>query len=314
MLKSLFVSNYALIDQVEIDFCEGFSVITGETGAGKSIILGALSLVLGQRSDVSVLKDKGKKSVIEAVFNVSGYGLEELFRQEDVDYDADTTIRREILTSGKSRAFVNDTPVNLGFLKSVSLRLIDIHSQHQNLLLGEKDFQLNVVDTVAKNDALKEKYLEDYRGYNILIKRKKELESQNAKLAEEFDYMKFQFDELHQMKLVEGEQEGLEEEREMLSHASEIKGNLFANVEILSGETTPVLASLKEVTRNIEKIASFIGEGAEWSRRIESIYIDLEDLTKELEDKMEGIDHDPARLEFVSSRLDQLYSLQQKHR
>ncbi|MGQ1783930.1 MULTISPECIES: DNA repair protein RecN [unclassified Saccharicrinis] len=314
MLKSLFVSNYALIDQVEIDFSNGFSVITGETGAGKSIILGALSLVLGQRSDVSVLKDKEKKSVVEAVFNVSGYGFEKLFKEEDVDFEVETTIRREVLSSGKSRAFVNDTPVNLGFLKSVSLRLIDIHSQHQNLLLGESGFQLNVVDTVAKNMALKDKYLNDYSTYHVLVKRKKELESQNSKLAEEADYMRFQVDELDQMKLIEGEQEELEQEREMLSHAGEIKGNLFANVEILNGEASPVLSALKEVSRNMDKIASFIPEGEEWVKRTESAFIDLDDLVKELEDKMEGIDHDPSRLDFVSSRLDQIYALQQKHR
>ncbi len=314
MLKSLFVSNYALIDQVEIDFENGFSVITGETGAGKSIILGALSLVLGQRSDVSVLKDKDKKSVVEAIFNITGYGFKALFEQEDVDYAEETTIRREVLATGKSRAFINDTPVNLGFLKDISLKLIDIHSQHQNLLLGESGFQLNVIDTVANNTQLKDRYAIDYKTYNALVKKKNQLADQNAQLKLEADYMQFQFDELERFKLVEGEQEELEQEREMLAHAEEIKGHLFESAKILSGDELPLLANLKDVTRHIEKIAAFIPQGEEWAKRAESAYIDLDELAKELEDRMERIEHDPERLEFVGFRLDQLYALQQKHR
>ena len=314
MLKSLFVTNYALIDKVEIDFSEGFSVITGETGAGKSIILGALALVLGQRSDVSVLKNKEKKSVVEAVFDVEGYGLEQLFNEEDVDFEEETVIRREVLVSGKSRAFVNDTPVNLAFLKNISTRLIDIHSQHQNLLLGESGFQLNVVDTVAGNNMVKKKYSLDYKALHSLLKQKKEMEAQNAKLKEEADYMQFQFDELEQLKLVEGEQDELEQEREMLSHAEEIKSNLYANVQLLNGDANPVLSSLKEVCKNLEKVTSYLTEGEEWNKRADSAYIDLEDLVKEVEAKMESIEHDPGRLEYVGARLDQIYGLQQKHR
>ena len=314
MLKSLFVSNYALIDQVEIDFENGFSVITGETGAGKSIILGALSLVLGQRSDVSVLKDKDKKSVVEAVFNITGHGFKTLFEQEDVDYAEETTIRREVLATGKSRAFINDTPVNLGFLKDISLKLIDIHSQHQNLVLGESGFQLNVIDTVANNSHLRDKYAFEYKAYNALVKKKNQLADQNAQLKQEADYMQFQYDELDRLKLINGEQEELEQEREMLAHAEEIKGHLFDSSQILNGEDAPLLASLKEVTRHIEKIATFFTQGEEWARRAESAFIDLDELAKELEDKMERIEHDPERLVFISNRLDQLYALQQKHR
>lgn len=314
MLKSLFVSNYALIDQVEIDFENGFSVITGETGAGKSIILGALSLVLGQRSDVSVLKDKEKKSVVEAVFNIAGHGFKSLFEQEDVDYAEETTIRREVLATGKSRAFINDTPVNLGFLKDISLKLIDIHSQHQNLLLGESGFQLNVIDTVANNSHLRDTYAVDYKAYNTLVKKKNQLADQNARLKQEADYMQFQFDELDRFKLKADEQEELEQEREMLVHSEEIKGHLFDGVQLLNGEDAPLLASLKEATRHIEKIATFFPQGEEWAKRAESAFIDLDELAKELEDKMERIEHDPERLEFVSFRLDQLYALQQKHR
>lgn len=314
MLKSLFVSNYALIDQVEIDFRKGFTVITGETGAGKSIILGALSLVLGQRSDVSVLKNKEKKSVIEAEFNIENYGFEKLFEQEDVDYFNDIIVRREILTSGKSRAFVNDTPVNLSFLKIISQQLIDIHSQHQNLLLGESQFQLKVVDTVAGNHMLLSEYKDNYQLYNKLLKVKTKLETQNAKLRAEVDYMQFQFSQLSSLKLVANEQEELEKERKMLSHAEEIKTNLFAVVQSLNEGPAQVLNSLKDVNKNIEKIASFLPEGELWCNRANSAYLELEDLVQEIELKMEGIDHDPTRLELVNSRLDQIYSLQQKHR
>ena len=314
MLKSLFVSNYALIDQVEVDFNEGFSVITGETGAGKSIILGALSLVLGQRSDVSVLKNKEKKSVIEAVFNIAGYGLEKLFEEEDIDYDNETTIRREILTSGKSRAFVNDTPVNVSFLKNISISLIDIHSQHQNLLLGESGFQLGIVDTVAQNNKLKENYLKHYKDYNLLLKQKKELEEQNDRLKTEADYMQFQFNELNQLKLVKEEQGELEKEREVLSNAEEIKGNLFATTQLLNEGESTVLSVLKDVGKNLERLSQFLEEAKGWSNRTDSCYIDLEDLVKEIERTMDKIDHDPDRLEVVGTRLDAIYALQQKHK
>ncbi len=314
MLKSLFVSNYALIDQVEIDFESGFSVITGETGAGKSIILGALGLVLGQRSDVSVLKDKDKKSVVEAVFNISGYGFENEFKEEDVDFEEETTIRREILSTGKSRAFVNDTPVNLNFLKSLSLRLIDVHSQHQNLLLGDNAFQLNVVDVVSDNAKLKSAYVKVYDSYKALVNKKKRLEQENEKLKQEADFVQFQYNELAQLSLKENEQVELESEQQMLSHAEEIKGNLFACVESLNGEEVSVLSSLKEVNKYLEKIKDFLPNGEEWCSRADSAYLELEDLTKELSLKMDGIEHDPSRLEFVNTRLDEIYKLQQKHR
>ncbi|TLX78443.1 DNA repair protein RecN [Labilibacter sediminis] len=314
MLKSLFVANYALIDQVEIDFCKGFSVITGETGAGKSIILGALSLVLGQRSDVSVLKNKDKKSVIEAEFNIANYGFEQLFEHEDVDYYEDTTIRREVLPSGKSRAFVNDTPVNLTFLKSISQQLIDVHSQHQNLLLGESHFQLNVVDTVAGNEKLITAYKKNYQAYKKLLQEKKQLEAQNEKLKDDVEYMEFQFSQIDELKLEADEQVELEKERELLSHSEEIKRNLFLVVQSLNEEPSPVLNSLKEVVKNLEKVSSFLSEGEEWCNRANSAFLEIEDLVQEVEAKMEGVEHDPSRLEFINSRLDQIYSLQRKHK
>ena len=314
MLKSLFISNYALIDQVEIEFKDGFSVITGETGAGKSIMLGALAMVLGQRSDVSVLKDNEKKSVIEAEFYVKDYGFNKLFEEEDIDYDDNTLIRREILVNGKSRAFINDTPVNLGFLKKIAHQLIDIHSQHQNLLLGDTAFQLNVVDTVAKNSGILKDYRDKFKVYRNLLQQRKELEEQNLKLSADVDYMQFQYNQLEELKLVPEEQGELEKEQELLTHAEEVKGGLFSVSQLLSGDNAPVLNALKESLKNLEKIASFLPDVEGWVQRIDSAFLDLDDLNSEIEDKMEGIEYDPERLLFISSRLDQIFSLQQKHK
>ncbi len=314
MLKSLSISNYALIDKLEIDFESGFSVITGETGAGKSIILGALSLVLGQRSDVSSLKNKDQKSVIEAEFNILNYGFEQIFQDEDVDFFEDTIIRREILTSGKSRAFVNDTPVTLSFLKYLSNKLIDIHSQHQNLLLGDTGFQLNVVDAVAQNEKEILAYQACFKLYKELVKEKKALEATNTKLKDDVDYMQFQFNQLEELKLKEGEQEELEKENELLAHAEEVKGNLFAVVESLHGESASVIPALKDSMKHIERIASYLPEGQSWLKRLDSAYLDLEDLASDLDAKMESIEYDPERLQLVNSRLDQIFSLQKKHK
>ncbi|MCW3787249.1 DNA repair protein RecN [Plebeiibacterium sediminum] len=314
MLKSLFISNYALIDQVEIDFQEGFSVITGETGAGKSIMLGALAMVLGQRSDVSVLKNKEKKSVIEAEFDIKDYGFNALFKEEDVDYEDVTLIRREILTNGKSRAFVNDTPVNQAFLKKIAPLLIDIHSQHQNLLLGDTGFQLNVVDTVAQNKDILEQYKNKYKVLKKLEKEKAELEEQNAKLNADVDYMQFQYNQLDELKLKAGEQEELEQEQELLSHAEEVKGGLFNVVQLFNGDNVPILNSLKESLKSLEKIAPYLSDVEGWKNRIDTAYLDLDDLISEMDAAMDGIEYDPERLQLVSTRLDQIFSLQQKHK
>ncbi len=314
MLKSLFISNYALIDQVKIDFKNGFSVITGETGAGKSIMLGALAMVLGQRSDVSVLKNKEKKSVIEAEFDISDYGFKALFEEEDIDYEDITLVRREILANGKSRAFVNDTPVNLGFLKNIAHLLIDIHSQHQNLLLGDTGFQLNVVDTVAQNREVLDLYKSKFKVLKKLEKEKKELEEQNQKLNADVDYMQFQFNQLQELKLVAGEQDELEKEQELLTHAEEVKGGLFSVVETFNGDSFPVLNAMKESLKNLEKISSYLSDVDGWLKRIDSAYLDLDDLIKDMDGVMEGIEYDPERLQFVSARLDQIFSLQQKHK
>jgi len=314
MLKSILISNYALIDQLEIDFNTGFSVITGETGAGKSIILGALSLVLGQRSDASVLKNKEQKSVIEAEFNVTNYGFENLFKAEDVDYQENTIIRREILSNGKSRAFVNDTPVTLGFLKEISLRLIDIHSQHQNLLLGDVGFQLNVVDVVAQNEKESAQYQAKFKVYNSLLLERKRLQELNDKLKDDADYMQFQYDQLSELKLKEGELEELERENELLSHAEEIKGGLYNAVNIFNGDSNPVLPALKDALKGLEKIASYVAEGDEWLKRLDSSYLELDDLASELDAKLDGIEFDPERLQFVNNRLDSIFVQFKKHK
>ncbi|WP_282036600.1 DNA repair protein RecN [Saccharicrinis aurantiacus] len=313
MLKSLLISNYALIDKIEIDFQKGFSVITGETGAGKSIMLGALSLVLGQRSDLSVLKNKEKKSVIEAVFDIKDHEFRSLFEVADVDYEEETTIRREILTSGKSRAFVNDTPVNLNFLKSISVQLIDIHSQHQNLLLGDTKFQLNIIDAVAQNTSTQKKYQEAFKGYKKLQKEKQALELENSKLKDDTDYIQFQYDQIHQLNLQSSEQSELETSRDQLSHAEEIKGALFETSQLLNGDTS-ALEQLKSAIRSIERVASYLSEGSQWLERLNSSYIDLEDLISEIETKEEGVEYDPQKLEETNARLTEIYNLQQKHK
>jgi len=313
MLKSLLISNYALIDKIEIDFQKGFSVITGETGAGKSIMLGALSLVLGQRSDLSVLKNKEKKSVIEAVFDIKDHEFRSLFEVADVDYEEETTIRREILTSGKSRAFVNDTPVNLNFLKSISVQLIDIHSQHQNLLLGDTKFQLNIIDAVAQNASIQKKYQEAFKGYKKLQKEKQALELENSKLKDDTDYIQFQYDQIHQLNLQSNEQSELEKSRDELSHAEEIKGALFETSQLLNGDTS-ALEQLKSAIRSIERVSSYLSEGSQWLERLNSSYIDLEDLISEIETKEEGVEYDPQKLEETNARLTEIYNLQQKHK
>ncbi|MDK2841688.1 MAG: repair protein RecN [Anaerophaga sp.] len=313
MLRYLSIKNYALIDEARIEFGPGFTVITGETGAGKSIMLGALGLVLGQRSDVSVIGDKENKCVIEAVFDISNYGLQSLFRDEDVDFDEEALLRREILPSGKSRAFVNDTPVNLNFLKLLSDRLIDVHSQHQNLLLGDNNFQLNVVDTVASNLSERENYTEAYNTYKRLTKEKKKLEEMNARQREDKDYWEFQFKQLDDANLREGEQAELEQELEQLTHVEEIKTALSHASQYLYESEKPMVQELFHLVEEFRKVASFLQGGVDLLNRLESSYIELKDIAEEITDRGTDVEFDPARQEVVRERLDLIYSLQQKH-
>lgn len=315
MLKSLYIKNYALIDSLEMDFDSGFSVITGETGAGKSIILGALSLILGQRADIKAIKKDESKCIIEGVFNISSYDLKECIEQMDVDYDADIcTLRREILSSGKSRAFINDSPVSLNDLKNLGSRLIDIHSQHQNLILGDSRFQLRVVDILSGTDLLSDKYKKAFSDYKDAEKRLLEIEKEADNSKQEEDYLRFQYSVLSDAKLVAGEQEELESEQKSLSHAEDIKTALYKIHKILSDDDGGVVNSLKEGVNVIRTLAGLYSKAEEIEQRLQSVYIDMQDLSSETEKSVEDVEFNPERMAFIDERLDQLYSLQQKYR
>ncbi|MBS2211098.1 DNA repair protein RecN [Carboxylicivirga mesophila] len=314
MLKSLSISNYALIDKVEVTFDSGLTVITGETGAGKSVLLGALSLILGQRSDVNALLNKDQKCVVEGEFYIGNYGLLDFFNEHDVDYEEVTIIRRELLPSGKSRAFVNDTPVNLGFLKSISAQLIDVHSQHQNLLLDDNGFHRMVVDTLAGNKTLLDEYRINYAAYKSLQKEIEELIAENEKQKADLDYMQFQFEQLDSAKLKVGEQEEQEQLLEQLSHAEEIKLNLVEVVNNLSQEPAPVVGLLTDSVNKLGRIANYLPDGEELIQRLESARIDLKDLAEDIEARSEDLEYNPELIQQVQERLNLIYSLQQKHR
>ena len=314
MLKSLYIQNFVLIDSLDIRFEKGFSVITGETGAGKSIILGALGLVLGQRADGKSIQKGADKCVIEAVFDISKYQLESFFIENDLEYDADTCIlRRELFSTGKSRAFVNDSPVGLSVIKELGTRLIDIHSQHQNLLLGNMHFQLKVVDVMAENEILLIMYKKEYSRYLGLKRELKEVEAKAARTKQEEDYIRFQLDQLEEAGLNEGEQEELEQEQETLSHAEEIKGTLYKISLLLDGEETGCVQCLKDSLSLAENIERYYPKAKEIAERIRSAYLDMNDLASEADSQKEDVEFNPERLEWVNDRLNLLYTLEQKH-
>ena len=315
MLKSLFIQNFVLIDSLDICFNPGFSVITGETGAGKSIILGALSLVLGQRADGKSIKQGADKCVIEAIFDVSKYQLEPFFLGNDLEYDPESCIlRRELYASGKSRAFVNDSPVPLAILKELGTKLIDIHSQHQNLLLGDNRFQLRVVDVMAENEILLILYKKEYTRYQGLRKALSALKERAAQSKQEEDYIRFQLDQLEEANLQPNEQEELEQEQETLSHAEEIKSSLYRVSSCLDGEEQGVVSLLKESLSSMDALERYFPRAKEIAERLRSAYIDLNDLGSEMEGMIEDVEFNPDRLAWVNERLDTLYALQQKHR
>lgn len=314
MLKSLTVANYALIEKADIAFHSGFSVITGETGAGKSILLGALGLILGQRADADVLKDKTQKCVVEATFDVSEYGLEPFLTENEVDYDPMTVIRREILPAGKSRAFINDTPVNLTVLKDLTSRLIDIHSQHQTLLLGENHYQLMVVDVIAASQEIKTQYKHLFHQYRDLQNKLQRLVDENNKQKADQDYITFQLSQLESAQLIDGEQEVLESKLQQLTHSAEIKASLVQSTTLLDGDGQNILEGLRGVKNSLAKIHSFLPEVESYAQRIEAAYIDLKDVTTELAYRTENIDHQPDEMLQVQQRLDMIFDLQQKHR
>ena len=310
MLTRLSIQNYALIRELDVEFSPGFTIITGETGAGKSILLGALSLLLGQRADQSNFKDSDKKCVVEATFSIDDYGLDNLFAQFDLDYEPQTIFRREISPNGKSRAFINDTPVNLKELQEIGMRLIDIHSQHQNLELNNQSFQLKVVDNCAANQSLLREYQEVYSEFKSLEIRLREAAEKSRQLKADADYYQFQFEQLEEAKLIDGEQELLEEELKVLNHAEEIKSGLSLVSDLLNGEEESVLARVKESLHQLSRLSLYFHEGEEIRQRIDSVYIELKDIAFSVDTLSEKIDFDPSRINVVSDRLDHLYSLQ----
>lgn len=314
MLISLQIENYALIERLEFNPVKGLTVITGETGAGKSIIMGALSLILGQRADAKAVRTGSSKCVIEATFDISAYGLQDFFAENDLEYDAEATIiRREIYATGKSRAFVNDIPVQLATLKSLGDSLIDIHSQHQNLLIGKDTFQQEVLDTLAKNSKQFEQYKVKYKALCDLRKKIETLKEEAAQNAKDADYIRFQFSKLDEANLQSGEQEELEEEQELLSHAEEIKGGLSSIGECLDGEGESVVSLLKQMSDRAQSLVGVYPQLAEIAERLNSDYIDIKDIAEEVIDKADRVNFNPERFEWVEERLNLIYTLEKKH-
>ena len=315
MLKEIHINNYVLIDRLDIDFQEGFSVMTGETGAGKSIILGAMNLLLGGRADSKTIMQGADKCTIEGSFSIAGYGLEQFFKENELDYfPDDTTLRRELLQSGKSRAFINDTPVSLNQMRDLGCRLIDIHSQHQNLALGTQSFQLDVVDTIASNGNIKAKYEQSFDNWSALkaelARLKAEFESDNT----DREYLEFQLKGLDDARLKEGELQELEQESDILEHAEEIKQELYRASELISGDEDGTLTRLRGALQALRSAQKNWPQAQELSERLDSCLIELKDIAETVDDAQEGINFDPARLEQVNERLDLIYALLKKHK
>ena len=313
MLTSLSIKNYALIDNLQVNFSNGLTIITGETGAGKSILLGGLSLILGKRADLTHIKDTSKKCIIEATFDIANYNLKTIFREEDIDYESETIIRREILPSGKSRAFVNDSPVNLNTLAVLGEYLIDIHSQHQTLELTNNDFQFQIIDALASNDS----NLQDYKIKLKLFKdTEKELNSLynlKAESVKEHDYNVFLLKELEEAKLISGELEMLETEYETLSNVEDIKEELNLSNQLLSDEQIGVLNTLTTLKNSLLKLSEISGTYKELYNRVNSTLIELDDLFGDLENAQEGLEANPNRLEAVNTKLQVIHNLLLKH-
>lgn len=312
MLQHLYIRNYALIRELDISFYKGFSVITGETGAGKSILLGAINMILGQRADLKALKDSNEKCIVEATFNLEGFDLRRQFDANELDYDDECIIRREISPAGKSRAFINDTPVQLNVLKEIGGRLIDIHSQHQNLLISNASFMVNFVDTIAGNSALVADYRKAYASYNQARKEYEEFVSNADKAKNEEEYLRFQLSQISDARLTEGEQEELEEESSLLTHSEEIKNGLYSISELFDAEDCGIIPSLKKQIQTARSISRVYQKADDIARRIESAYIDLKDLSYEVSASAEDVSFDPERFSYVNERLNLIYSLQQR--
>lgn len=315
MLQSIFIQNYALIDRLDISFTSGFSVITGETGAGKSIILGAIGLLLGQRADVKAIKKGASKCIVEAKFHIANYGMEPFFTDNDIEFDPDECIlRREVSENGKSRAFINDTPASLAQMRLLGEKLIDIHSQHQNLLLNKEGFQLNILDILAQDEAILYGYQQQFCTYKDVCRELDEFIQKAEKSRQDEDYIRFQLEQLEEAELKENEQEELEAEAEMLTHAEEIKAGLYRAGQLADGEGNSALSMVKECMQAVQGISNVYQQAEEWSNRLNSCYIELKDISHDIEVAGEAVDFNPSRLTYVNERLNLIYNLQQKHR
>ena len=314
MLRSLYIQNYALIEKLDISFGAGFSVITGETGAGKSIILGAIGLLLGQRAEVKAIRQGASKCVIEARFDISAYGMEPFFEENELEYEEECILRREVYASGKSRAFINDTPASLVQMKELGEQLIDVHSQHQNLLLNKEGFQLNVLDILSHNDEQLSVYQSLYREWKQTQQDLADLIARAEQNKADEDYIRFQLEQLEEANLSAGEQEELEQETDTLSHAEEIKAGLFRVGQLLTSDEGGLLAGLKESLNTMLGLQKVYSPAIELAERLESTYIELKDVSQEVSSQEEDVEFNPERLEEVNDRLNLIYTLQQKHR
>ena len=314
MLKHLYIKNFALIDELDIDLHQGFSVITGETGAGKSIILGAIGLLLGQRADTKVMRPEADRCVIEAHFDLTRYDMQAFFADNDIDYDpTDCIVRRELTSAGKSRAFINDTPVQLSMLKELGERLVDVHSQHQNLLLNKQDFQLSVVDIIADDAKALAQYRQTFRQYQTARKELTVMEETIEQNRQNLDFLQFQCQELTDANLVAEELEELERKSETMSHAEEIKGALYETDRALSAEETGVTGSLRTAIHALKGIERVFPDVSELIQRLESSYIEMKDVAQDISSHLESVDFDPTELDTVNARLDRLYDLEKKY-
>ena len=314
MLKHLYIKNFTLIDVLDIDLHEGFSVMTGETGAGKSIILGAIGLLLGQRADAKSVMSGADKCVIEAQFDLSRYQLETFFNENDIEYDAhETIIRRELSASGKSRAFINDTPVSLSLLKELGEQLVDIHSQHQNLLLQKHDFQLNVVDVIANDQQLTDDYHQYYEQMQQAGRRLAAMQDSIEQSRQQADFLQFQYEELSAANLTEGELEELEQKSDTMTHSEDIKSALYSADNALTADGQGIVGQLRTAAAALHGIVKVYPGADELASRLDSCYIELKDIAQEVGSRMENIDFDPAELDIINSRIDRLYDLQKKY-
>ena len=314
MLKHISIRNFALIERVEVDFSTGFSVITGETGHGKSVFLGAISVLLGQRSDAKSVREGADRCVIEGCFDISGFAMQGWFEENDLDYDTECIIRREVAATGRSRAFVNDTPVSVAQLKELGARLMDIHSQHQNLLLGDRNYQLRVLDVLSDNKAMLDAYRLQYDEHRALNGELKKLKEVLESSRRDEEWLRFQLEELEAAKLVEGEVESLEQEVSELSHAEDIQAALYGACAGIDGEGNSLVQALRESANALSRISSHYSAASELADRLENCYIELKDCCSEMEQRAGRVQYSPERLEYVERRLAMIYDLQKKHR